>query len=241
MRPNTVVILLIVAASLSPMAAGAQAQPRAELQNRSMLTAEGSGQSQAKPDFARVTALVSAKAQSLDGAVAAEQQLAERATSLLQSLSGDGLEIEKSNFSLANDRPTYPKPDTSQGPPSFTAMTTFSLKANRIDRVNGILGKLASSGLVELRAVSFEVADSRPALDEARRNAVADARHRAEVLADAAGVRLDEVVTISDANAAPRVYAFDGAQAGGAQLVVPPATLSFTASVSIGWHISPKP
>jgi uncharacterized protein YggE len=239
MRSNAM-ILLALAVALAPVAASAQ-PARQPASSHAILTTEGSGQSQAKPDFARLTAAVSAKAQTLDKAVQAEQDLVTRANSLLQSLGSEGLEIERSDFSLANDHPPYPKPDVPQVP-SFTAMTSFQLKASHVDRLNDIIGKLAASGLFELHAVSFEVADTHPPLDEARRNAVADARHKAEILADAAGVRLDEIVTLTDGNAAPRVFAAPAAmQASAAVLMVPPATLNFSASVSISWGILPKP
>jgi uncharacterized protein YggE len=234
------VILVFVSMASLPVDAYAQAQLQSQ-SNRSILTTEGSGQAQAKPDFAHITAAVSAKAQSLDSAVQAEQESVARANTLLQSLAGEGVEVERSNFSLAADRPPYPKPDARQPSLSFTATTTFALKATRIDTLNGVVGKLASSGLFELQAVSFEVADMRPPLDEARRNAVADARHKAQVLADAAGVRLDDIVTVSDANAAPRVFGAAEMRATPSLLVIPPATLSFAASVSISWRISPRP
>jgi uncharacterized protein YggE len=234
------VILAFAAMSLWSTETHAQAQSQRP-SNLSILTAEGGGQAQAKPDFARITATVSAKAQSLDGAVEAEHESVARANTLLQSLAGDGVEVERSNFSLAADRPPYPKPDAPQPPPSFTATTTFALKAARLDALNGVVGKLASSGLFELQAVSFEVTDTRQPLDEARRSAVADARHKAQILADAAGVRLDDIVTISDANTAPRVFAAAEMRATPSLLVIPPATLSFAASVSISWRISPKP
>jgi uncharacterized protein YggE len=234
------VILALAAMSLWSMETHAQAQSQRP-SNLSILTAEGSGQAQAKPDFAHITAAVSAKAQNLDSAVQAEQDSVARANTLLQSLAGDGVEVERSNFSLAADRPPYPKPDAPQPPPSFTATTTFALKATRLGALNGVVSRLASSGLFELQAVSFEVADMRQPLDEARRNAVADARHKAQVLADAAGVRLDDILTVSDANAAPRVFGAAEMRATSSLLVIPPATLSFAASVSISWRISPKP
>jgi uncharacterized protein YggE len=236
MRRNALALLILVATL--PLIQ-AKAQTPAQSPSRSVLTAEGSGEAQAKPDYARITAMVSARAQSLDGAVQSNQQLVTRANAVLQSLKEEGVEIEKSNFSLANDHPRPVTPQEPPGPPSFTAMTSFSLKANRIERLNAVVGKLASSGLFELSAVSFEVSDNHQALDEARRKAVADARHRAEVLADAAGVRLDDIATIADGNAAPRVLAFEVARQ--ASLVIPPSTLSFGASVTISWHISPRP
>jgi uncharacterized protein YggE len=237
---RSALLVFVLAATLAPIQAKAQTPSQPQSPSRSVLTAEGSGQAQAKPDYARITAMVSSRASSLEGAVQANQELVARADQLLQSLKEEGVEIEKSNFSLANDRPPPAKPQEPPGAPSFTAMTTYSLKANRLDRLNGVIGKLASSGLFELRAVAFDVADNHPALDEARRKAVADARHRAELLADAAGVRLDEIVTISDMNATPRAFSAD-MPATQSLLVIPPAGLSFGASVTISWRISPKP
>jgi uncharacterized protein len=61
-------------------------------------------------------------------------------------------------------------------------------------------------------------------------------------LADAAGIRLDEIATISDAKASQR---FDGGQADlparSLMQIIPPAKLDYSASIVISWHISPKP
>jgi uncharacterized protein YggE len=237
-RPAITFVALTIA--MSSMEVRAQA-PAPQQARRPILTAEGSGQSQAKPDFARVTATVSAKAPSLDAAMQKEQQSVARANTLVQSLASQGVEVERSNFSLGADRVPYPKPDAPQPPPSFTATTTFALKVSRLDNLNDIVDKLASSGLFELHAVSFEVSDKRSPLDEARRSAVADALHTAQVLADAAGVRLDEMVTVLDGNAAPRYDGQADLPMRSSFLIIPPATLSFNASVTISWRISTEP
>ena len=76
MRSNAM-ILLALAVAVAPVATSAQpaGQPAS---SHAILTTEGSGQSQAKPDFARLTATVAAKAQTLDKAVQAEQDLVAR-------------------------------------------------------------------------------------------------------------------------------------------------------------------
>jgi uncharacterized protein len=235
------VLALVILAVLAADVARAQPAQQPSMQQRSLLTVDGSGQARAKPDYARLTASVQSKATTLDESVRANQNQVAQANTLLQAMKEDGVEIEQSNFSLAEDRPPYPAapaPSPSRQPVSYTAATSFSLKANQLDHLNIVVNKLASSGLFELRAVSFEVTDDRAPLDEARRKAVAEARHKADVLADAAGVRLDEIATISDTNATPRVFASAEMASARSLLVIPPGGLTFAASVTISWTIS---
>ena len=66
MRRNAVTLLAPRRAWPAPGAARAQSAPQPMPADRSILTAEGNGHSEAKPDFARITAVVSAKGQNLE-------------------------------------------------------------------------------------------------------------------------------------------------------------------------------
>ena len=57
---------------------------------------------------------------------------------------------------------------------------------------------LAGAGANRLYGIAFDVAEPRPSVDAARREAVADARAKAELYAEAAGVTLGPVVTIRE-------------------------------------------
>jgi len=232
---RTVILSLILAATF--VSAGAHAQSLTQLP---ILSVEGSGQVQAKPDFARITASASSKGPTLEAATKANQDIAARANALLQSLKGDGIDIETSNFSLLADQTASRSSSSDQRAAGYTAVTTFQLRAKRLDGISAVMDKLAASGFFELRAVGFDVEDNQPALDEARRKAVADARHKAEILSEAAGVKLSDVVSISDANGGVRPYAME-AQMGKALMVIPPSGLTFGVSIQISWHIVPKP
>ena len=60
-----------------------------------------------------------------------------------------------------------------------------------------------SEGANAMNGIFFAVADPAPLETEARRTAVANARAKAEVLADAAGVALGPVMSIHEGGAAP--------------------------------------
>ncbi|MBV8428430.1 MAG: SIMPL domain-containing protein, partial [Hyphomicrobiales bacterium] len=93
----------------------------------------------------------------------------------------------------------------------------------------------------EMHTASFHVEDQRVPLDEARRKAVTDARRQAETIADAAGVRLDGILSISDARVAPRQDGYADLPTRKYLQIVPPVWLHFGASIVITWRISPKP
>ena len=224
--------------------AAAQSSSSPRPSARSLLTVEGNGLAEARPDYARLDVELLAKAPTIEGAVEASKTLVPRVDTLLQSLKTEGLETESSRFSIGETPPSHPAPNGSQPPtPSYTATTSYSLKVARIDRLNAVIGALASSGFLEMRSASFHVADERVPMDEARRTAVADAKRQAEVLAEAAGVRLDDLASISDARAAPQgQIAYDLPTVARKYLqVIPPAKLDFAASIVMSWHISPKP
>jgi uncharacterized protein YggE len=64
-----------------------------------------------------------------------------------------------------------------------------------------VLDAAVADGANTLNGMTFGLADPEPAYNEARKEAVADARAKAELLALAAGVKLGPVLSISDAGA----------------------------------------
>src|SRR6202040_1141115 len=61
-----------------------------------------------------------------------------------------------------------------------------------------ILDRLVTAGATDVGNISFLVSDSSKALDEARKAAIADARRKAEVYAEASGLRLGRGIWIPE-------------------------------------------
>jgi hypothetical protein len=93
-----------------------------------------------------------------------------------------------------------------------------------------------------VNGVSFDLADRQAATDEARRDAVADARDRAELYAGAAGVVLGDLLSISESAVyAPPMPMYDArgvTGAGGESVPVAPGSLSLTTSVTVTYAIA---
>lgn len=204
------------------------------------ITMRGDGQSQAKPDIARLSAEVVTRGKTLQAASEAHKARAQKAVEAIRALEADGVTIEQSNFRLDQIRqpaPMAPAPNT----PSeieYQAVTSFEIRGSKLDRIDAALAALAASGLFEIRNLRFALDDNNAALEAARRNAVLDARARAKTYAEAAGVTLGEVIEITDSEprllrnmAAPMSAAF-GMQ------VAPPDAIDVTATISMSWRIA---
>jgi uncharacterized protein YggE len=231
---RTVILAVALAVTFGSVTAAQPVSP-----TESTLTARGQGRAQVAPDHASLTVDVVTKAQSPQAATAAHRDRAQRAANALRDMKSDGLEIEQSIFRLDEVRPPPVAPE--RGNPEYRAVTTFELKMTRLNVVDKAVTALASTGLFEVRNMRFGIEERNAGMATARTNAVDDARQRATTYAQAAGVRLGDILRIEDTDArGPREFAVSAPLARNVQ-VIPPETLTLSASVAITWRIAPKP
>lgn len=107
-------------------------------------------------------------------------------------------------------------------------------------KLGEILDALFQSGANQMSGLRFDVSDPGPLRDEARRLAVEDARRKAEILAEAAGVRLGAPLTIIEggAGAAPQFRPqADMAMSRAAETTVLPGSHTLAAQVTVTWSL----
>jgi uncharacterized protein YggE len=229
----------MIAAAAALVLAGSLAAAQPSFSSEPTLTVRGQGRVEAPPDHANITVEVVTKGRTLEAATAAHRDRASRAITLLRDMRPDGIEIKGSVFRLDQDRPPPPPGTPPRNEPEYRAITSFDVKLTQVKGVDRAVTALASTGLFEVRHLRFGLEERNPAIAAARRNAVEDARERATTYAEAAGVRLGEIVRIDDTEARqPREFAADVALARNVQ-IVPPETLTVSASVTIAWRIDP--
>jgi uncharacterized protein YggE len=230
----------IAAAMLVALCGALAAQPASPTEPR--LTVRGQGVAMVAPDQAHLTVEVVTKGRTPEAATAAHRERASRAAEALRAMRTDGLAIEQSTFRLDEMRqPPMPNAPQGRGEPEYRAVTTFELKMSQLNAIDRAVTTLASGGLFEMRGMRFGIDERNAGLATARKKAVEDARERANTYADAAGVRLGDIVRIDDTEArSPRDFAVPASMARNVQ-VIPPETLTLTASVAITWRIAPRP
>lgn len=210
-------------------AAHAQEPPPASI------TVSGDGHAHVAPDFAEFSPEVITRAETLEAATQKHGERAEKAAKVLAGLQKHGLTVERSSFRLEQSPPGGAKgkaPAT-----NYRAITTFALKADRIASLNEVVSAIAGANLFEVRAIRYGIRNEERVIDDARRAAVKSARRQAEIYADAAGVKLGEVLEIYDGSSQNLGSEAALRLTGPGIQLSPPATISFRAAITIKWRI----
>ncbi|MEM8787496.1 MAG: SIMPL domain-containing protein [Pseudomonadota bacterium] len=220
-------------------AAGAVAQEDARV-----LVTQGNATASATPDFASVE--VGAVA---TGATAREalSDVAAATAAALRVLAEAGVadsDVQTAAIYLtpiyANNR-SFSESAGAAGPQitGFEARNGLRLTIRDLDGLGTLLDDLVRTGSNQIGGISFAIANPEPALDQARADAVRDARRKAEIMAEAAGVTLGAVRRIAEGVQSGAPGPFLRAEASGFATELPLAqgSLELAASVTVEFEL----
>jgi len=123
----------------------------------------------------------------------------------------------------------------------YQCQASFALQSGNLDDVQQLLVDLVTAGAHEIEGVEFDVTAKPDLRAQARRQAVAAARSKAELYAEAAGVRLGAVIHIDDVDPEDNMYAYRGHSARGGEPLsedLAPGHVVVTAAVILGFSIA---
>jgi len=192
--------VFIVAAVAAAATYFMTAQPVAAEDMPRVITVSGTGEATARPDQATVTLGVLTEATTAREALSANNTAMQAVFTQLEGLGIPEENIQTSNFSVSPQYPPY-RPDGTSEPRriiGYQVSNMVSVKFDDLDRLGPGLDAIVSSGANQLYGISFSIAETDTLMMEARTDAVADARARAETLAAAAGVTLGRVLNINE-------------------------------------------
>jgi uncharacterized protein YggE len=189
----------------------------------------------ARPDRAFVTiaaesrSRVSAEAQKQNAtAMAAVLQKVEQAGVAKDAIRTVGYELHP-EFDFVNGRQTFR---------NFVARNTVEVRLDDIDRVGVVIDAAGSGGATTISGIRFDVRNRAQLERDALRQAVADARGRAEAAAAAAGATIDRVIRVEEDGAPfepprPMMRMAEAAVAGNLPTPVEPSTIEIHARVTV--------
>ncbi|MEO1135327.1 MAG: SIMPL domain-containing protein [Pseudomonadota bacterium] len=195
---------LIFAGCAAPQATAAdpETSPRT-------ISVTGQGKAAAAPDMAVVTIGVQSEAPTAAAALRQNSTDMSATIDTLKELGVADRDIQTSGLSV-NPRYDYERNRSRPEVIGFTASNNVTVRLRDLSAAGAIIDQAVQSGANSLGGVSFAFSDPKPLYDEARRDAVADARAKADLLTDAAGVRLGKLLFIQEGHAVtpqPRPYA----------------------------------
>src|SRR5262245_58876316 len=194
--------LVFLAATVLAPAVEAQAQARSPRDGRLIVMGEGSVN--VTPDYAQIESGVTTTAKTVKEAVDANSKVMAAVTSALRESGIAEKDVQTSRFSVQQVYATQePRPEPKLV--GFRVSNRVRVNMRQIDKVGEILDRLVAAGATGVGSIAFLVSDPSQALDRAREAAIADARHKVEIYAQAASLRVMGVswITEDDGSAPP--------------------------------------
>lgn len=208
------------------------------------LSVNGEGVVIAKPDIATVSIGVVSEGATARAALDANSA---DMTKVIDSVRAAGVEERDIGTTGFNIDPVYSRPpirpDGSEENPQiigYRVTNLVSVRIRDIDNSGAVLDAVVSAGANRVTGIEFGIAEPGRLQDEAMKNAISDARRKAQIMADAAGVRLVRILSIaSNANyPAPR-FEMRAAAADAKAVPILQGERSLTANASLVFEIEP--
>jgi uncharacterized protein YggE len=201
------------------------------------ISVSGEAQVSAPPDLAQIDAGVSTEARTAREASEANNAAMGK---VLLALKGAGIEEKDFQTSRLSLQPQYaPNRSGPNAVAGYRAANRVTVKLRDVTKVAATIDLLVAAGANELGGINFMVSSASKLLDDAREQAIADARRKAEIYAKAAGVTLGSAVSISEegSQVAPQFRRMAAGVAASAPVATGEETLQVT--VSVVWAIKP--
>jgi len=230
MKHRAPLFAAIVASPLLAAPALAQTVPPA------MISVTGEATVSVPPDQAQIDAGVTTEAKTAREASDANNAAMGK---VLLALKGAGIEEKDYQTSRLSLQPES-APNRTAGPATivgYRASNRVTIRLRDVTKVASVIDTLVGAGANDIGGINFTVSQASKLLDDAREQAIADARRKAEIYAKAAGVTLGAPLSISEeGNSAPAPYRRMAAgMAASAPVAQGEETLAVTVSVS--WAI----
>ncbi|MHA1159158.1 MAG: SIMPL domain-containing protein [Alphaproteobacteria bacterium] len=207
------------------------------------LTANGVGSVNVIPDIAIVTMGVLSRAKTASAALRANSA---DLGDVIEAVLDEGvneIDIGTSGFSISPVYRRLRQDEIGEEPPAivgYTVSNRLRVVIRDIAESGGLLDRVVRAGANQVNGITFDIDDREAAGDLALASAIADARRKAEIMADTAGVRLVRIIAINGNDNTGRPV-FERAMAfSDVSVPVMPGERAITASASVTWEIAPR-
>lgn len=206
------------------------------------ITVSGEGRVSAKPDMATLSSGVVTEAKTAGEALSANSKAME---TLLASFKASGVEDRDLSTSGFSVQPKYDYQPNRTGDPriiGYTVTNTLSVTIRDLSKLGAILDKAVTDGSNQINGLSFDIDKKAPLQDEARKEAFADAKRKADIYAAAAGVKLGKLRDLSEQGGGfipPRPMVMRNMAAKADSVPVAEGEQDVQINVTATWEIAP--
>lgn len=174
------------------------------------ITVSATGTAQATPDEASIATGVGFEAETAREALSKNTAAMSKVIAELKSAGIEAKDIQTTQF---NVEPVYAYSKDGNTPPRVTGYRVsnmVSVRVRNLDNLGAVLDQIVTAGANQINGIAFNVSKEETLKDDARKEAMANAKRRAQLLAEAAGAELGDVMQISEdmSESGPRPIVF---------------------------------
>lgn len=232
----TLMVLTLVVSACAPAAVNSAGQPVVRT-----LSVSGSGQAYLAPDIVYIYIGVHTEKLTAAEAVAENNDQTQKLIQAIQDFGIEAKDIRTTNFSIWPIDRGDPQTGLPTGEKTYGVDNTVFVTVRDLDKLGDLLDTAVAAGANTVNSVQFDAANKDEALKQARVDAVKNAEKQAKELADATGLSVGEIQSISFVD--NQYPVFDGKGGGGgavseaAAVPIQPGQLSFTVTVNITYEL----
>lgn len=196
--PPRILIAIAIAALFAlalPGRAPAADKPRT-------VSVTGIGTAKARPDTAHITIGVVSEGETARAALDQNTAAMRKVVAELEAQGLADADIQTVNFSV---HPKFEHPDDGKPPVivGYRVVNSVRITVRDRDKLGAILDTAVSLGSNQIGGIEFSIAEASALEDQARRDAMADARRKAQLYAATANAALGRALTISEETSTP--------------------------------------
>ena len=185
------IVLCVVFLSFSPSLFGADETQRT-------IRVTGQGKTSAPPDMATIHTGVVTQAVLAVDAMEQNNKIAEKLMGELKNLNVAEKDIQSSQFNVQPEYERGPRGERKQKIIGYRVTNQLRVRVRNLSKMGGLLDAMIRSGSNQVSGLSFGVDDTTSIMNKARTLAMADARSRAKLYAEAAGGMVGKVISIDE-------------------------------------------
>jgi uncharacterized protein YggE len=228
---------MVLIAAVSACSLPAQTNTAREI--TAVINATGEGRREMAPDKATIVLGVETRAKTPAAAASANAALMTAIRSALTRAGVAERDIATARYSLGLEYTGRMPPDT-----LYVAANLVTVTTRQLDQVGRIIDTGLGAGANNINSLQYDLTDRTKAQNEALSDAVANARRQAEVMAQAAGGRLGELIELGTSPGEYRPFfagdmAMARMQASAAPTPISAGQVIVTASVTSRWRFVP--
>ncbi|MEL6687735.1 MAG: SIMPL domain-containing protein [Pseudomonadota bacterium] len=193
------------------------------------------------PDIVSISAGVESNAVTAKEAMTINSELMQN---VFDALEQNGIERKDISTSYLNLNPVYDYERRVEGQPrliGYEASNQITVKSRDLDSTGLLIDAMINAGVNNIDDVNFRVSDSEDAQGEALRSAIKDAKTKAEMMADASGVKLGRLLSMKEGRSpGPMVYdeiVVTASRSANAAPPISPKQQTISATVTLSYAI----